>query len=208
MERQSRLSGFSRFFIVLRLRYMNAQVPRGGLATGTGFQMNRPRHCGPTGILYSNTRRPKLIRKYNLTLRALWVDCPCRGSPSKDCVDRIESTHRRMLLDHLHRQSRTKRRRDSRNPGRRCNAEQLDASERKLLRRRTCRKTVISEEHYLLFHAKKFYYQTPFPEQPTEPCSNRHSATPLRAIKAPPALRKSGGSRCARTVKTPASISS
>jgi hypothetical protein len=51
---------------VLRLRYMNAQVPRGGLATETGFQMNRPRYCGQTGTLYSNRRRPKLVRKYNL----------------------------------------------------------------------------------------------------------------------------------------------
>src|SRR4030088_719778 len=66
MERQSRLSGFSRFFIVLRFRSMNVQVPRGSLATGTGFQMNRPKHCGPTGTLYSNGRHPKLVRKYNL----------------------------------------------------------------------------------------------------------------------------------------------
>jgi hypothetical protein len=32
----------------------------------TGFQMNRPRYCGQTGTLYSNRRRPKLVRKYNL----------------------------------------------------------------------------------------------------------------------------------------------
>src|SRR5713101_8035353 len=71
MERQSRLSGFSRFFIVLRLRSMNARVQRGGLETGTGFQMNRPRHCGPTGTLYSNGRHLELVRKYNLTSRLI-----------------------------------------------------------------------------------------------------------------------------------------
>jgi hypothetical protein len=60
------LIGVQQIFHSASIEVMNAQVPRGGLATGTGFQMNRPSYCGPTGTLYSNRRRPELVWKYNL----------------------------------------------------------------------------------------------------------------------------------------------
>jgi hypothetical protein len=60
------LIGVQQIFHSASIEVYERTGQRGGLATGTGFQMNRPRHCGPTGTLYSNRPRPQFVRKYNL----------------------------------------------------------------------------------------------------------------------------------------------